>query len=77
MTAEEFRRLAIELFGPERGWQSRCARALGSDRATVSRWVSGEVAKVSHPVAAAMTCWKKTYDRTGERPCCESEQRSQ
>jgi hypothetical protein len=68
MTAEEFRRLAIKLFGPERGWQSRCAQALGTDRANVSRWISGAVPSVPGPVAAAMKCWNATYLRTGERP---------
>jgi hypothetical protein len=68
MTGEEFRRLALKLFGPERGWQSRCASALGTDRANVSRWISGAVPAVPGPVAAAMNCWNATLKRTGERP---------
>jgi hypothetical protein len=59
MTAEQFRQLALKLFGPERGWQTRCAEALGTDRASVSRWVSGAVPTVPGPVAAAMTCWNE------------------
>jgi DNA-binding transcriptional regulator YdaS (Cro superfamily) len=59
MTAEQFRKLALKLFGPEHGWQSRCAEALGVDRASVSRWISGAVAEVPGPVAAAMECWKE------------------
>lgn len=59
MSAEEFRKLAFRLFGPERGWQTRCAEALGTDKASVSRWISGVVSPVPGPVSAAMTCWKK------------------
>lgn len=58
MTTERFRQLAFELFGPERGWQTRCAEALGTDRANVSRWISGAVPIVPGPVAAAMECWQ-------------------
>ena len=68
MTAEQFRKLAIDLFGPERGWQSRCAEALGTDRASVSRWVSGALSDVPGPVAAAMTCWHDVFKRTGKKP---------
>lgn len=57
MTAEGFRRAAKKLFGPERGWQSRCAEALGVDKASVSRWISGRVAKVPGPVEAAIKGW--------------------
>ena len=57
MTAEEFRQLAMKLFGPGTGWQSRCADALGTDRSNVSRWLSGAVPTIPGPVAAAMRCW--------------------
>lgn len=68
MTAEQFRRLALNMFGPERGWQSRCAEALGIDRASVSRWISGAVPTVPGPVSAAMQCWEETRKRTGKVP---------
>lgn len=68
MTAEQFRRLAIKLFGAERGWQTRCADALGTHRASVSRWVSGETPRVPGAVAAAMECWNDTLERTGKPP---------
>ncbi len=68
MTAEQFRKLAITLFGPERGWQSRCAEALGTDRASVSRWVSGAITTVPGPVAAAVHCWHENFKRTGKSP---------
>jgi hypothetical protein len=68
MSAEQFRRLALKLFGPERGWQSRCAAALETDRASVSRWISGAVQNVPGPVSAAMTCWNREFERTGRRP---------
>ena len=43
MTAEEFRQICLTLFGPEHGWQARCAAALGTDQSTVSRWVRGGI----------------------------------
>lgn len=66
MTAEQFRRLALRLFGPERGWQSRCAEALGVDRASVSRWISGAITTIPGPVAAAMTAWDEKRKREGK-----------
>jgi hypothetical protein len=68
MPADEFRNLALALFGHERGWQSRCAQALGTDRANVSRWISGAVPTVPGPVAAAMSCWYEAFKQTGRRP---------
>ncbi len=59
MTTEEFRKIAFKLFGPERGWQTRCAESLGADRASVSRWLSGVIPTVPGPVAAAMECWDR------------------
>lgn len=56
MSPEELRRAALFLFGPERGWQSRLARALGVNRAAVTRWLSGSV-PVPGPVTAAVTAW--------------------
>jgi hypothetical protein len=66
MTAEKFRRLVIKLFGPERGSQTRCAKALGADRSSVSRWLSGEVSKIPGPVAAAMESWNEALKYTGK-----------
>jgi hypothetical protein len=57
MSPEEFRRAAVKLFGPERGWQQRCADALKVDKASVSRWLRG--LGVPGPVEAAMTCWQR------------------
>lgn len=68
MTAEKFRQLSIKLFGPERGWQTRCAEALGTDRASVSRWISGAVSTVPGPVAAAVDCWDRAFKKTGKKP---------
>lgn len=56
MTAEELRAAGMKLFGSERGWQSRFSAALGVDRASLSRWLSGSV-PVPGPVAAAVRCW--------------------
>jgi hypothetical protein len=58
MTTNELREAGFKLFGPDRGWQSRLADALGSDRASVTRWLAGQV-PVPGPVAAAVTCWMK------------------
>jgi len=65
MTSDELRQAGLILFGPDRGWQSRLAEALGIDRASVTRYLSGQV---PGPVAAAMTCWLAHYRRTGEKP---------
>ncbi|MBB5222220.1 hypothetical protein HNP73_002156 [Amaricoccus macauensis] len=56
MTAEELRQAGLRLFGPERGWKARLARALRSEDSSVSRWLSGQIA-VPGPVAAAVDCW--------------------
>lgn len=56
MTAEEFRQAGLLLFGPERGWQTRLADALGTDRASISRYLSGLI-PVPGPVTAAMRAW--------------------
>lgn len=53
MTAEQFRQLALKLFGPGRGWQSRCAEALRTDRSCISRYIAGSV-PIPGPVAVAM-----------------------
>lgn len=57
MTAEELRESGLRIFGPDRGWQSRMAEALGVDRASLSRWLSGTV-PIPGPVASAVTCWR-------------------
>ena len=53
MTAEEFRQLALKLFGPGRGWQSRCAEALRTEPSSVSRYIAGSV-PVPGPVIVAL-----------------------
>jgi DNA-binding transcriptional regulator YdaS (Cro superfamily) len=58
MTNEQFRKLAIKLFGSEHGWQKRCADALGVDKSSVSRWLASNV-PIPGPVAAAMKCWEE------------------
>jgi hypothetical protein len=58
MSTKELREAAFQLFGPDRGWQSRFAEALDSDRASVTRWLAGQVS-VPGPVAAAVRCWMK------------------
>lgn len=56
MSAEDLRVAGLKLFGPERGWQSRLAEALGVNRAAVTRWLSGSV-PVPGPVEVAVSCW--------------------
>ncbi len=65
MTADEFRQLAMKLFGPGPGWKSRCADALGTDRSNVTRWLSGVVPTIPGPVAAAMRCWAERREQQG------------
>ncbi|MCW5696065.1 MAG: helix-turn-helix transcriptional regulator [Bauldia sp.] len=60
MTAEEFRQAGLLLFGPERGWQSRFADALGTDRASISRYLSGTV-PIPGPVLAAVQSWLRAF----------------
>lgn len=66
MTPEELRAAAIEIFGSERGWQSRFAAALGTDRSSVSRYLNGPF--VPGPVAAAVTCWLAAFRANGTVP---------
>jgi len=66
MTSEQFRKLAVKLFGPHRGWQSRCADALKVDRASVSRWIKGD-ASVPGPVEAAIKCWYACVVEKGDK----------
>lgn len=56
MSAAEFHAACLEVFGEGYGWQSRVANALGTDRSSVSRWLSGTV-PVPGPVRAAMRTW--------------------
>jgi hypothetical protein len=56
VTAEELRRAGQQLFGADRGWQTRFADALGVDRASLTRWLSGSV-PIPGPVQAAVKCW--------------------
>lgn len=65
MTAEEFRQAGLQMFGPDRGWQSRLADALGTDRASVSRYLSGTV-PIPGPVLAAVQCWLKSAATIGQ-----------
>lgn len=67
MTAEELRAAALELFGPERGWQSRMAAALGIDRSSIGRYLTG-LLPVTGPIAAAVTCWLEVHRSTGRKP---------
>lgn len=62
MTSEQFRKLAIKLFGPDRGWQQRCADALRVDKSSVSRWVSSGL-PIPGPVEAAMKCWSEQREQ--------------
>ncbi|WP_156026369.1 helix-turn-helix transcriptional regulator [Xanthobacter sp. 91] len=66
MTGEEFRSLAVELFGAERGWQSRIATALGVERSAITRWLNGT--RIPGPVVAAMECWAKNGAPTPPAP---------
>lgn len=68
MTSGQFRKIALKLFGPDRGWQSRCAKKLGVDRASVSRWLSHSITIIPGPAAAAMTGWNETFQKTGAKP---------
>lgn len=43
ITPGELRLAGIGLFGDKPGWQSRLAEALGYDRSSVTRWLSGAV----------------------------------
>ena len=60
--------MALKLFGPDRGWQSRCAKSLGTNRSNVSKWVNGRVIEVPGPVAAAVRCWYKVFKSSGNKP---------
>lgn len=59
MTADDLRAAGMDLFGPERGWQTRMAEALKVDRASVTRWLAGGV-PVPGPVSAAIECWQRS-----------------
>jgi len=56
MTSNQFSRLARQVFGRKCGWQTRCAKKLGVDRASVSKWIAG-INPIPGPVEAAMRCW--------------------
>lgn len=58
MSATTFHSACLEIFGTQYGWQTRVARALGTDRSSVSRWLSG-TAPVPGPVRAAMRTWSR------------------
>lgn len=70
MSPSELQSAAIKLFG-EAGWRSRLASALGVDRAQPGRWM--QMATVPGPVAAAVECWLRRFDETGERPQTQKE----
>ena len=59
MTPRELKRAGHKLFGTDRGWQARLARALETDRASITRYLAGQ-SPIPGPVAAAITCWLKT-----------------
>jgi len=65
MTPAELQTAAIKLFG-EVGWRSRLASALGVDRAQPGRWM--QMTSIPGPVAAAVECWLKRHEETGEAP---------
>ena len=48
MTAGDLRIAGIKLFGERPGWQSRLAEAMGYDRSSVTRWLSGSVPMPRH-----------------------------
>ena len=53
MTPAQFRKLAMKLFGRDRGWQQRCADALRVDKSSVSRWLNS-TAPIPGPAAVAL-----------------------
>ena len=56
MTNEEFRQAALAVFGEGYGWQTRISEAIGVDRATISRYIAGQL-PIPGPVRAAMRTW--------------------
>lgn len=66
MTAEELRQAGIELFGEERGWMARFAKALKTGQDNLSRWLSGTI-PVPGPVEAAVECWLKVARKTAKK----------
>ena len=65
MTVDEFRTLAQSIVGSHRGWQSKLATKLGVHRATVGRWLSGDV-QVPIPVTLIMKSWMADATQTPE-----------
>jgi len=41
MTNKELKKLALEIYGPRRGWQKAFAEEIGVSEQTVSNWMSG------------------------------------
>lgn len=66
MTPDELKSASIKIWG-ERGWTTALASALGVDRTQVWRYLNGKTA-VPGPVSAAMRCWIKRFDETGDVP---------
>jgi hypothetical protein len=58
MDAVAFHSACIKVFGSKYGWQSRVARALGTDPSSVSRWLGGTM-PIPGPVRAAMRTWTR------------------
>lgn len=66
MEPDELREAAIKLFG-ERGWVAALATALGIERTQIWRYLNAKTT-VPGPVAAAVRCWLRRFDETGEAP---------
>lgn len=66
MRPDELKEIAIEIWG-ERGFVSSLASALGVDRSQVWRYLNGKT-EVPGPVAAAATCWIKSFRKDGSKP---------
>jgi hypothetical protein len=66
MTADELREAAVEIFG-RRGWTTDLAACLKVDRATIYRYVQGQL-PVPGPVEAAVSCWLSVFRASGRRP---------
>ena len=61
MTAEEFCRLAAQMFGAKHGWQRACAEALGIHPTQVSRYAKGANA-IPGPVAIAIRLMSRSRE---------------
>ena len=60
MTAAELIRAGERLYGPK--WKAPLARALGVDASTLWRYLQED--RIPGPVAAAVSCWLLTRERS-------------